>query len=184
MSSEQVRINPITYGAAWLLLRPVFLLAWRLRRGGAHHIPRTGPVLFVSNHISGLDPPLLGAGALPRRLYFMAKKELFANAVMARVITSAGAFPVDRGGADRTAIRTAKDILARGDALLMFPEGTRSRDGRLGQPWPGAGALALDPGVQVVPMAIWGSQRRFGANDAFNHPEHGIHPAGPALPGS
>jgi len=160
--SEDVRINPVLYGIAYLVCRPLFRLAFRFSRGGREHIPATGPVLFVSNHISGSDPPLLGAGALPRRLYFMAKKELFSNPVGGWLISRVGAFPVDRGGADRTAIRTARDVLARGDALLMFPEGTRSLDGRLGPAWPGAGSLALDPGITVIPMAIWGSQRRFG----------------------
>lgn len=160
--SDEVRINPVVYGLAWLLGRPTFRFVFRLRRAGGHNVPRRGPVLFVSNHISGMDPPFLGAGALPRRLYFMAKKELFRNPVGAWVISRAGAFPVDRGAADRNAIRTAKAVLNRGDALLMFPEGTRSDDGQLGPPWPGAGSLALEPGVRVVPMAIWGSQRRFG----------------------
>ncbi|MCC6829760.1 MAG: 1-acyl-sn-glycerol-3-phosphate acyltransferase [Thermoleophilia bacterium] len=161
-AEDRARINPVTFGIAYVLCRPVFRLLFRLSRGGAQHVPRSGPVLFVSNHISGMDPPFLGAGALPRRLHFMAKKELFANPVGGWLIRSVGAFPVDRGGADRNAIRMAKDVLARGDALLMFPEGTRSEDGRLGPAWPGAGSLALDPGVTVVPMAIWGSQRRFG----------------------
>lgn len=161
-AEDRAYISPVTYWAAYLICRPLFKVLFRLSRGGGHHVPRTGPVLFVSNHISGADPPLLGAGALPRRLHFMAKKELFAHPLGGRLIRSGGAFPVDRGGADRNAIRMAKDVLTRGDALLMFPEGTRSEDGRLGPAWPGAGSLALDPGVQVVPMAIWGSQRRFG----------------------
>lgn len=161
-AGDRAYINPVTYWIAWAVCRPLFRVLFRFSRGGGEHVPRTGPVLFVSNHISGSDPPLLGAGALPRRLHFMAKKELFANPVAGRLIRSGGAFPVDRGGADRNAIRMAKDVLSRGDALLMFPEGTRSEDGRLGPAWPGAGSLALDPGVTVVPMAIWGSQRRFG----------------------
>ncbi|MFN8122609.1 MAG: lysophospholipid acyltransferase family protein [Thermoleophilia bacterium] len=161
-AEDRAYINPVTYGISYVICRPLFRLLFRLSRGGGEHVPRTGPVLFVSNHISGSDPPLLGAGALPRRLHFMAKKELFSNPIGGRLIRSAGAFPVDRGGADRNAIRMAKDVLTRGDALLMFPEGTRSEDGRLGPAWPGAGSLALDPAVKVIPMAIWGSQRRFG----------------------
>lgn len=161
-AQDRAYINPVLYGISYVVCRPLFRLAFRMSRGGAEHIPRTGPVLFVSNHISGADPPLLGGGALPRRLHFMAKKELFANPLARWFISRTGAFPVDRGGADRNAIRMAKDVLTRGDALLMFPEGTRSEDGRLGPAWPGAGSLALDPEVKVVPMAIWGSQRRWG----------------------
>ncbi len=161
-TQDRARINPVLYGIAYVVCRPLFRIAFRLTRGGGEHVPRTGPVLFVSNHISGSDPPLLGAGALPRKLHFMAKKELFKGRLGGWAIRSVGAFPIDRGGADRNAIRMAKDVLERGDALLMFPEGTRSEDGRLGPAWPGAGSLALDPGVTVIPMAIWGSQRRFG----------------------
>jgi len=150
----------------WLVARAfapaLYVALFRLRRTGHGRIPRHGPVLFVSNHVSGWDPPLLAGAALPRRVHFMAKSELFRNPVMARLIRAFGAFPVQRGAADRTAMRTAREILADGHALLMFPEGTRSTDGRLGAPWPGAGALALGEGVRVVPMAIWGSQRRFG----------------------
>ncbi|MCB9010847.1 MAG: 1-acyl-sn-glycerol-3-phosphate acyltransferase [Actinobacteria bacterium] len=159
---DEARIHPILYAISSLVLRPLFRTVYRLRRGGGHNVPATGPVLFVSNHVSGMDPPLLGAGALPRRLHFMAKKELFAHPVASWIISRVGAFPVDRGAADRNAIRVAKAVLNRGDALLMFPEGTRSDDGQLGPAWPGAGSLALDDGVRVVPMAIWGSQHRFG----------------------
>jgi len=156
------RIRTPVWLAARVLAPAVFSLVWRMRRTGFRTIPTAGPVLFVSNHVSYADPPLLAAAALPRRMHFMAKRELFANPVGAWIIRSLGAFPVNRGAADRDAIRTAREILAEGEALLMFPEGTRSTDGRLGAPWPGAGSLALEPGVQVVPMAIWGSQRRFG----------------------
>jgi 1-acyl-sn-glycerol-3-phosphate acyltransferase len=144
------------------VLVPLFRHVHRTTIRGAGHIPASGAVLIVCNHISVWDPPMIGAAVHPRALYYMAKRELFRNRVVGRVIGRLGAFPVDRGGADRGAIRTAREILARGDALLMFPEGTRSPDGRLGAPWPGAGSLALEPGVAVVPVAIWGSQRRFG----------------------
>ena len=70
-----------------------------------------------------------------------------------RAVYRMGAFPVERGGADRRALRLARDILARGDVLLMFPEGTRYLDGRLRPGMPGAGSLGLEPGVTVVPAA-------------------------------
>lgn len=157
--------------AARLLFPPLFFWPMRLRRRGQHHIPRTGPVLVVSNHVSQKDPPLMGGAVLPRRLYYMAKVELFRIPVMGPIIARLGAFPIDRGNADRDAIRVARAILERGDVLLMFPEGTRSRSGVLGPGLPGAGALALDPRVTVVPAAIWGSQRRLGpVNVIFGPP--------------
>lgn len=158
-------------GPARLLLQPLFRFGFRLRREGRHHIPEHGAVLLVSNHISNLDPPLVGVAQLPGRLYFMAKKELF-RGPLGWYIARCGAFPVDRGGADREAFRTAKEVLAAGERLLMFPEGTRSRDGQLRPAWPGAGSLALADGVTVIPVAIWGSPTwwRTGVTVRFGPP--------------
>jgi 1-acyl-sn-glycerol-3-phosphate acyltransferase len=126
---------------------------------GRENIPREGAVLVVGNHVSELDPPTLGVSALPRRSHYMAKLELFRIPVLGRVIYRLGAFPVARGNADRRAMRLAREVLRRGEVLLMFPEGHRHPDGRLHPGLPGAGSLGLEPGVTVVPAAIWGSQR-------------------------
>lgn len=134
----------------------------RLRVRGREHLPSEGPVLIVSNHISQADPPILGVATLPRKSYYMAKIELFRIPLLGRIIYGLGAFPVDRGASDRRAVRLAREILNRGDQLLMFPEGTRHPDGRLRPGLPGAGALGLVKGVTVIPAAIWGSQRRLG----------------------
>jgi 1-acyl-sn-glycerol-3-phosphate acyltransferase len=160
--SDTAGINRVVWPITYVMCKALFHGLYRLRRNGNHNIPRRGGVLLVCNHIAGLDPPMVGTAATPRRTHYMAKSELFRGPVVTRILREVGAFPVERGGADRTAMRMAKDVLARGDCLLMFPEGTRSLDGRLGPAMPGAGALALDDGVTVVPMAIWGSQRRFG----------------------
>jgi 1-acyl-sn-glycerol-3-phosphate acyltransferase len=155
-------INRVLWPVCWLLCKALFHGVFRLRRHGKHNLPRRGGLLVVSNHIAGWDPPMLGTALTPRRTHFMAKAELFRGPVVTRILRMVGAFPVERGGADRDAMRAAKDVLARGDCLLMFPEGTRSLDGRLGPAMPGAGALALAEGITVVPVAIWGSQRRLG----------------------
>lgn len=145
--------------AARILFPPFLFWPKRLRRRGQHHLPRAGAVLVVCNHVSQADPPLLGGAVLPRRTYYMAKAELFRIPVLRWCVRGLGAFPVERGGADRDAMRIAREILRRGDMLLMFPEGTRTTNGRMRPGFPGAGALALDPDVTVVPAAIWGSQR-------------------------
>lgn len=147
------------WAAGHVLLVPPFKWAVRLRVEGARNIPAEGPVLVVSNHISQIDPMVLGIAARPRRSHYMAKAELFRIPLLSRMIHRMGAFPVERGGADRRALRTARDVLRRGDVLLMFPEGTRYTDGRLRPGLPGAGSLGLEPGVTVVPAAIWGSHR-------------------------
>jgi 1-acyl-sn-glycerol-3-phosphate acyltransferase len=134
----------------------------RFRRRGVEYIPTQGGTLIVSNHISNKDPVIVGAAALPRPSYFMAKAELFRIPLLRGLIRRLGAFPVRRGEADRDAIRIARELLAAGNAVVMFPEGTRSRDGQLLPAFSGAGSLAMEPGVTVIPAALWGSQKLFG----------------------
>lgn len=141
-----------------LLVAPVRWLL-RLSVTGREHVPEAGAVLIVCNHISQVDPPILGVAVLPRKSHYMAKAELFRIPLLRRAVYRMGAFPVERGGADRRALRLARDILARGDVLLMYPEGTRYTDGRLRPGMPGAGSLGLEPGLTVVPAAVWGSHR-------------------------
>ncbi|HJZ60898.1 MAG TPA: lysophospholipid acyltransferase family protein [Miltoncostaeaceae bacterium] len=159
---SEAGINGPLWQVSRALAVPAFYGAMRLRREGNEHVPSAGATLIVSNHVSQKDPPLVGAAALPRRVHFMAKSELFELKPLGWYISRLGAFPVVRGGADREAIRAARDVLGRGDALIMFPEGTRTTSGLLRPPFPGAGSLALEPGVTVVPCAIWGSQRPLG----------------------
>ena len=136
-----------------LLLRTVF----RFRLEGAEHEPPTGPLVIVSNHTSDLDPLVVGA-ALRRRVHFMAKVELFRSPLVRWWVTACGAFPVRRGEADRQAWRTAREILERGGALVMFPEGTRGASVRdLRPPEPGAALLALRTGATILPVAIAGT---------------------------
>ncbi|WP_217913009.1 lysophospholipid acyltransferase family protein [Miltoncostaea marina] len=145
--------------AGHIVLVPSIKWLHRVRTVGHGNIPSDGPVLIVSNHISQVDPLVLGIAARPRRTHYMAKAELFRIPLVRRLIHGMGAFPVERGGADRRALRLAREILRRGDMLLMFPEGTRYTDGRLRPGMPGAGSLGLEPGVTVLPAAIWGSHR-------------------------
>src|SRR5829696_197314 len=121
-------VNPILYWLVRGLLQPFFHLYFRLSRIGREHIPQEGPVIFAANHRSFLDPFVIGT-MMRRPIYYVAKKELFQNRIQAWFLNSLGAFPVDRGNADQSSIDTAKEILARGDCVLIFPEGTRVRPG-------------------------------------------------------
>jgi 1-acyl-sn-glycerol-3-phosphate acyltransferase len=123
---------------------------------GLEHVPREGPVLFAANHGSFWDPPVLGA-TLPRELSIMTRAELFGVPGFGRLIRSLGAFPVRRGAPDLRALRRAKDVLARGGALLVFPEGGRMKDGHLHRGLPGLGLLAAHTRVPIVPLFVGGT---------------------------
>ena len=142
------------------ILKPlaVFLMrAWfGLSVRGAEHVPSSGPALIVSNHQSILDPPLIG-GATRRRIYFLAKAELFRIPIFGWLIRALHARPVRREGSDPRALKTAARLLKEGKALLVFPEGTRSLDGRLGEGKPGVGMLAVTSGAPVVPAYVSGT---------------------------
>jgi glycerol-3-phosphate dehydrogenase (NAD(P)+) len=145
-----------------LIVRIVFTtFAWiylRLKRMGREHIPRTGPVILAANHRSFFDPFVIGT-MTRRPVYYVAKKELFDySRILSWLLNALGAFPVDRGASDQETIETARQILNRGDIVLMFPEGTRTRPGSLGKPKRGVGRLALESGAPVVPIAIIGTE--------------------------
>jgi 1-acyl-sn-glycerol-3-phosphate acyltransferase len=141
-------------------VRRLMELLFGMRVTGAGNVPVEGPLLVACNHISEMDPPVL-ACAMPRTLHFMAKKELFSNRLLDRFFRNVRAFPVDRGTADRQAIRTASDLLSSGEAVAIFPEGTRSVDGRQLAPRPGLGLLALSTGAPVLPVYVSGTDRLF-----------------------
>ena len=150
-------VNPIVYWLMRAALQPFAHIYWRLSRIGREHIPESGPVIFVANHRSFLDPFIVGLCSR-RPVYYVAKQELFRNKLFGWFISSLGAFPVRRGEADADMIETAKAILRRGDPVLIFPEGTRTRPGALGKPKRGVGRLALETGATVVPVAINGTE--------------------------
>ena len=150
-------MNPLVYWLARAVLQPVFHLYFRLSRIGREHLPESGPVILCANHRSFLDPFVIGT-CLRRPVYYVAKEELFRHRFVAWMLNSLGAFPVVRGAGDQDMLATAKAILARGDAVLMFAEGTRIRPGALGRPKRGVGRLALETGAPVVPVAVIGTE--------------------------
>jgi 1-acyl-sn-glycerol-3-phosphate acyltransferase len=150
-------VNPLVYWLARAVVQPFCHLYFRLSRIGREHIPVEGPFIIASNHRSFLDPFVIGLMAR-RPLYFMTKKEAFINRPVAWLLSSLGAFPIDRGSSDQEAMATTRAILERGDGVLVFPEGTRTRPGPLGRPKRGIGRLALETGAPVIPVALIGSE--------------------------
>lgn len=140
----------------WLVR--TFFFGWRtggLKRWNSERLPLNGGIILACNHVSNLDPPAV-ACACPRPLTFMAKIELF-KGLFGKILRSLGAFPVRRGEGDTESIRKSLDLLASGQVLLVFPEGTRGDGKRLGPFNRGVAMLAKRAGVPIVPVAIVGS---------------------------
>ena len=133
----------------------IFKILFRFEVIGLENIPKTGALVIASNHASLLDPPLVGT-ASSRKVYFMAKSELFIP-VMGSIYKSLGAFHVKRGGSDRTAIKYALNLLKTNEVLGIFPEGTRSKNGQLGHAGSGTLGIAGKMKAPVIPTAIIGS---------------------------
>src|SRR5688500_6803937 len=155
--SRDKGVNPLVYWLLRAFLQPFFHLYFRLSRIGREHVPESGPVIYCSNHRSFLDPFVIATIAR-RPMYYVAKQELFRNRLVAWFLSSLGAFPVNRGATDQDMLATAKAILERGDSVLMFAEGTRTRPGALGRPKRGVVRLALETGAPVGPVAVIGTE--------------------------
>ena len=145
-----------TYPAVRLLISLPTLLIWRTRAIGLENVPKKGPLLLAPNHFSQMDHFFAGV-YLRRKVRFMAKSQIFGPPLLTYVFKHGGVFPVRRGHHDEEAFKTVFTILKRGEMLLVYAEGGRSRSGELGQVKPGIGRIALESGVPVVPVAIHGS---------------------------
>lgn len=139
------------------VLTPYLLGFFRTRAFDLNNVPADGPCILAPNHFSFLDHFFL-AVYLRRKVHFMAKSQLFKPPLWP-IFNYGGVFPVRRGHGDDEAFKTARAILDRGDIVVMYLEGGRSRTGDLGTPRPGVGKLALETGVPVVPVAIAGSEK-------------------------
>lgn len=136
----------------------LFKIYSRVRVLGRENVPRTGPLIIAPNHASFADPPLVGS-QLPRTLFYMGKEELFRIPVLGWLIRQVNAFPIRRKEGDIAAIKAAERILNAGGALIVFPEGRRQIDGRLGAPKRGVGLLASRTGVPVLPVYVHNGHR-------------------------
>ncbi len=161
----------IIYTASRTFLRVAFFVGGGLEVHGKENTPPTGPLIVACNHASHLDPMILGA-AFDRPLHFMARRTLFDVPGFSWLIRQNFAFPLDRDGDSRDALRAFGDRLQQGNAVVMFPEGTRSRDGALQEMKPGVGMLAVRNLTPVLPVYIWGSYQSWSRSRSFPRPHH------------
>ena len=161
---------PWFYYVARVIVRGLLKLLTHCQVKGRENIPSQGPLLIVANHLSLADPPLLGV-SLSRKVMFMAKKELFRFRLIGYFIGGLGAFSVHRGRLDRKAMRRACQVLANGLALVMFPEGTRSRSGRLQPAFSGPALIAMRSGAPILPVGIIGTEKIKGVAWILRRPQ-------------
>jgi 1-acyl-sn-glycerol-3-phosphate acyltransferase len=147
-----------TYTFVRILISLPTLLIYRVRAIGVENVPKTGPLLLAPNHFSQMDHFFIGL-YLRRKIRFMAKSQMFGPPVLTYIYKHGGVFPVRRGQHDEESFKTAFTILDQGGMLLVYAEGGRSRSSDLGEPKPGIGRIALESGVPVVPVAVYGSAK-------------------------
>jgi 1-acyl-sn-glycerol-3-phosphate acyltransferase len=156
----------MVYYVCRALARVVFRLVGRWRIIGRGNVPAKGGVIIAANHVSFADPPAVGC-ALIRPTYYMAKAELFRMPIIAWLVRKCHSFPVRRGEADMSAMRTAVQLLKRGETVTIFPEGQRSPDGKLQEPEAGVGIVVRRSGAPVVPVALIGTDRMLPRRSLF-----------------
>ncbi len=149
-------MNPFAYDWTRGTVSGFLHLVYRLRVTGREKLPQSGSVILAANHVSYFDPPVV-AVASPRRLTFLAKKELFAYPPFGRYLRAVGAYPLDRSQGDTAAVRYAVTKLREGNALLIFPEGSRNIDGKA-EAKNGVALLARLSGAPIVPVGIVGTE--------------------------
>src|SRR5262245_42862103 len=145
----------------WTFIRGLVLLflsaAYRIRRRGAEHVPPTGPIIYVANHQSHLDPPIVGVLVTDRPFSGLARATLFHSRILAWIMRGIGAIDIEQGKGDAGAMKAVLSELQAGRSVLIFPEGTRTSDGAIGEFQRGVMLLIKRSAAQVVPVAIEGA---------------------------
>lgn len=167
--SKIAKAHPIWFAfCRWFMRVFFYRLGGGFRSVGSANIPVTGPVIFAPIHLSHTDPPAVACGCT-RRLRFMSKAEMFEKKFLGWLIGSLGAFRVSRGEGDTESVRTAIELLNSGEAILIFPEGTRG-DGKTMHPISrGVGLLAKKTNAQIIPVGLIGTFERLPKGSSKLH---------------
>jgi 1-acyl-sn-glycerol-3-phosphate acyltransferase len=153
-------MNP-SYHLGWILFRALYATYFRWRVFGAENVPLQGSVILASNHASFLDPPLVGAG-LRRDINYLARESLFRYPGIGALLRSWNSVPVDRDGGGARGLKAILDRLLAGGGIILFPEGTRTRDGNLQPARSGIGLTVIKSQAPVVPVRVFGTYAAYG----------------------
>jgi 1-acyl-sn-glycerol-3-phosphate acyltransferase len=157
------------YFAGWSMFRVMYAICFRWRVFNPERVPPAGPVILASNHASYLDPPLVGSG-LRRGINYLARESLFRFPLMGWLLRKWNCVPVDRDGGGAAGLRAILDRLLAGGAIILFPEGTRTRDGRLQPARSGIGLTVIKSSATVVPVRVFGTYEAYGRHMRFPRP--------------
>jgi 1-acyl-sn-glycerol-3-phosphate acyltransferase len=150
-----------SYQLGWTFFTNLYRFYFRWRVFNPERVPLTGPVILASNHASFLDPPLVGSG-LKREINYLARENLFRFPVVGSVLRSWHVVPVDREGGGAKGLKAILDRLLAGGAIILFPEGTRTRDGNLQPARTGIGLVVIKSTAPVVPVRVFGTFQAYG----------------------
>jgi 1-acyl-sn-glycerol-3-phosphate acyltransferase len=157
------------YRCGWLFFRAVFTCYFRWNVYNAERVPLTGPVILAPNHASYIDPPLTGSG-VRRQISFLARDNIFHVPILASILRSWEVVPVDRDGGTGRGLKQILNRLGQGGAVILFPEGTRSRHGQLNPARSGIGLTVIKSGAPVVPARVFGTHDAYGPHRRLPRP--------------
>ena len=180
--SRQPLLGRVAYRTLWCAIFALIKVLFRLRVEGGENIP-AGPFILSPVHRSFIDTPIAGM-VTSRRLRFMGKESLWEIRLLGAFLTAMGGFPVERGTADRTALRVATDVLALGEPLVMFPEGTRRSGERVRRDdmLDGPAFVAARAGVPIVPVGLGGTVRALPVGSRVPRPRRVVAVIGDPIP--
>jgi 1-acyl-sn-glycerol-3-phosphate acyltransferase len=158
------------YWCGWRSFRTLFATYFRWRVFNAERVPLAGPVILASNHASYIDPPLVGAG-VRRQISYLARETIFHLPVLASILRSWEVVPVDRDGGTGRGLKQILGRLEQGGAIILFPEGTRSRHGELNPARSGIGLTVIKSSAPVVPARVFGTHDAFGPHMRVPRPK-------------